>query len=117
MTNINIKNPLLTKKIVDGILNYLERTKQVEILPAVVNKLLQIAKKKKEAIVYSAVVLTNEELERINKFLQSYLNEEVTLKNEVSKRILGGMRIEIGDLVFDASILSEISKIKKNLQF
>jgi F-type H+-transporting ATPase subunit delta len=69
-----------------------------------------------EANVTSAKKLEDIQLENIITFIrQKYSVKEVVIKNVVDEKIKGGLIVRVGDEIMDASILSQLNKLKNIL--
>ena len=45
--------------------------------------------------------------------LKEYLKKEVVLETKVDQEIIGGLKVRVGDLVFDSTIKSQLEKFKE----
>jgi F-type H+-transporting ATPase subunit delta len=67
------------------------------------------------ARVASAVVLTNDEVTRIAKALGDRTGNPVLIETVIDESIIGGVRVRIGDRVFDASVRGRLERLKNTL--
>ena len=67
------------------------------------------------ATVTTAVPLVREDRDRIEKELSRRLHKEVRLTVAVDPRILGGLKLQYGDRVVDASIASRLHQLRRRL--
>lgn len=65
--------------------------------------------------VTSAVTLNNAEKERIVQSMKKRLQREITLDCQVDKKLIGGMIIRVGDLVYDRSLRSQLNRLATEL--
>ena len=65
------------------------------------------------AKVYSAVPLSDEQLERLKEKLHKKLSSEVKLKTVIDENMLGGIKIEFEDKVIDGSVRKQLHDIKE----
>lgn len=75
-------------------------------------KLLKQELSKSEAIVYSAIKLSTEEQKKILK----KLNSELLILNsdfKIDPSLLGGIKVKIGDIIFDDTVKSKINTVKE----
>lgn len=101
--------------ISQGILSYLNKNVNKEEK----DKILLILKEKLEAEdllakITTAVELTAEEKEKIIKYLQNKYFQKIKIEFLKDPKILGGIKIKIGDTLIDQSfsgILTKISRI------
>ena len=63
----------------------------------------------------TAVKVPDITLETINKQINAALKTEIALNNKVDENIIGGLILQIGDKQFDASVRSDLEKIKRKL--
>lgn len=75
-------------------------------------KLLKQELSKSEAIVYSAIKLSTEEQKKILKKLNSEL---LILSSDfkIDPSLLGGIKVKIGDIIFDDTVKSKINTVKE----
>lgn len=69
---------------------------------------------RKVATVTSAAALSDAQRDRIKSLLNEIYGFEVQLNVTVEPEVLGGMRIQIGDEVFDATVLSRLSEARRS---
>jgi F-type H+-transporting ATPase subunit delta len=67
------------------------------------------------ATVTTAVELESEERDRIARELSKRLDREVKLSVVVDPRILGGMKLQYGDRVVDASVATRLEQLRRRL--
>lgn len=68
------------------------------------------------ARVTSAVALTAEEKTAIAKALRSVIGHDVDVEAMVDPNVLGGMRIEVGEWVIDATVLHQLESLADTLK-
>lgn len=69
----------------------------------------------KQAIVVSYKPLSGQQLDVLKKTLSKIYGKELTLTNNVDKKLLGGFFIKIEDWFFDGTLLNQLKKLKQNL--
>jgi len=68
------------------------------------------------ATVYSARALSDEEKDKIEASLKSQLHKKnVSINNIVEPSVLGGLRIRVGNTIYDGSISGKLNRIKHNI--
>ena len=67
------------------------------------------------ATVTTAIELDRTEHDRIQRELSKRLNKEVRLNVAVDPRIVGGLRLQYGDRVVDASVASKLQQLRRRL--
>lgn len=74
------------------------------------NKIVQVE-------VNSAVELSKNTIKDIEKYVKSVTDSKsVDIKTNIKKEVVGGLTIEFGGKIFDSTVLTQINKIKKELQ-
>ena len=63
--------------------------------------------------VITAYPLSSEEKKELEEVLKEYLKKEVILESKVDEEIIGGIKIKIGDLIFDGSLKTQLGKFKE----
>ena len=67
-------------------------------------------------IVYSASPLSREELTSIEASLGKKTSAEVKLRNVVDPSLLGGVKVSLGDKVYDGSLKGKLDNLAKQLK-
>jgi F-type H+-transporting ATPase subunit delta len=78
----------------------LEQT--LEVYREIKNKWLILAE------IITAKVLTQPQKEKVEKFLTSSMGEKICFLYEVDPKIIGGIKVRVGDNVFDESVMAKI---------
>jgi ATP synthase F1 delta subunit len=68
-----------------------------------------------EVTVTSAVELDSSVVERIGQEVERQTGEEVDLASRVDDSILGGIVLQVGNMVLDASIRARLEKLRKSV--
>lgn len=68
------------------------------------------------AKVYSREKLSEPQQEQIIERLEKKFGKKIDLYEQVSPDLLGGIKIQIGDEVFDASYISKLQQLKQKLE-
>lgn len=69
-----------------------------------------------EATVYSTRVLSAEESASISAaFAKRVGKQSLTITNEIDPSLLGGIRIQIGNHIYDSSVVSKLERLKREL--
>ena len=87
-------------------------------LPQIAEELIRIYKHHKgiqTAIVTSAIGLDDKLRADVYKVVSESLKSEIELVEKVDKNLIGGLILRVGDKQYDASISSELRKIKQAL--
>ncbi len=89
---------------------------QFHLWPDIVDQVEQEELKVKRIIVVeveSTTRLTRSTLQQIEKQLKRFFNKSLQLKEIISPKIIGGIKIRAGGMIFDDSISFHLSNIKK----
>ncbi len=68
-----------------------------------------------DVTVVSAVELDEAVVEKIGQEVERQTGEEVELSSRVDDEILGGIVLQVGNMVLDASIRSRLEKLRKTV--
>ena len=67
------------------------------------------------AQVTTAVPLTSEHAEQLTQLLGAYSGKQVRLENIIDAEIQGGFIVQLDDTVFDASVATQLQRLKQQL--
>jgi F-type H+-transporting ATPase subunit delta len=67
------------------------------------------------AVVTTAVALEPEDRDRVSSELSKRLGKDVTMEVLVDPRILGGLKLQYGDRVIDASVATRLQQLRRQL--
>jgi F-type H+-transporting ATPase subunit delta len=68
-----------------------------------------------EVNVTSAVELDSEVLERIGKEIEKQTDQTVQLQSKVDENVIGGLVLQVGNMVLDASVRARLEKLRKSV--
>jgi F-type H+-transporting ATPase subunit delta len=68
------------------------------------------------AVVYSVYPLSEEEQQKIAEKFGRLLNKKIRLENIIDKSLLGGIRVRIGDRLYDGSLSGKLAQLEKTLK-
>ncbi len=74
------------------------------------------AKGVKAVYVQTATELNEEEIDTITKTLEAKLAAPIYLKIRTNPKLIGGIKVQVGDKVYDASIKNQLEKLKEDLK-
>ncbi len=87
----------------------------VELVDAFVH-LANEAKGIKQAIVYSVRALSEEEQQQLANVFQEKLHiAKLQITNKIDPDLIGGVKLQIGNTVYDGSVLGKLERIEKNI--
>jgi len=85
----------------------------------IIRKYIQVYNKDKhivDATVFSTISLDENQIEQIKKVIKKQLLvSEVEVTNIIDKELIGGLRIQVEDLVMDASIHTQLKQLEQHL--
>lgn len=67
------------------------------------------------ATVRAATELTDEQLERLRRALSARVGREIVLAVEVDAGLLGGLVAQVGDVVYDGSLRTQLRQLRESL--
>jgi len=70
-----------------------------------------------ELIVESAIPLTAIQEKELKLALEHKYEKTLFIKNIVNRELIGGVRIFLGDITIDSSILGKIERLKRKIEF
>jgi len=118
---IHIIQLIFQKKISALSLQFLElithNNREVFIPSISINVLTLIRKEKniKTAVITTAQTIDEKLLEKAKKILEEELGTQVELSAKVNSELIGGMILRIDDKQYDASILTQLNKLKQEI--
>ncbi|MBI3384893.1 F0F1 ATP synthase subunit delta [Candidatus Gottesmanbacteria bacterium] len=101
--------------IVKGILAVLAKKKLDSNLDGVSKSLQKITSersKDKKAVVWSVVALNKVMLCRVKKVIKETSGKDVEVENKINTSLIGGLKIEYGDLMIDATLQNDFQKLQ-----
>lgn len=120
------KKATLVKQIFDGKVNPLTlnflllivENKREAFIPGICRNFLDLSKKDQN--IQSAMLTTASEvnvatIQRIKDLLEKDLKSTIELSTQVNPEILGGLVLRLDDKQYDASVASQLKKIKQDL--
>ncbi len=69
----------------------------------------------KEGLIYSAEPLSSEEIRDVEESISKKEKRKVELKNVIDTTLIGGVKVLIGDKVYDGTIKNKLENLKLNL--
>lgn len=79
------------------------------------NDLCDEAEGIQQVMVTSAVELDDKEKDALNAALAAKMGTKIRLKTTVDKKLIGGLKVQVGDTVYDASLSAQLAGLKKSL--
>lgn len=91
---------------------------RLELLRLILEQYRQLREQREGKVhVYavSAVPLTGEQQERLVQHVRELTGQEPVLETVIDPEILGGLIVQVGDFRFDASVRSQLAKLRNQL--
>lgn len=112
---------LLEGRVVPGVLNLarlLARRGRFETLPAIAGEYSRLLNRRRgivEAVVTSAMPLTDEETSALRARIEGMTGAAVDLRAEVDEALIGGLTVRVGDQLLDASVRGRLERLRIQL--
>lgn len=104
--------------VVSNFLRVLNRHGRMDLLPAIAaaaRARLDVRHGRKRATVRTAVPLDDGQVGAIRDRLRSMLAGEPVVRLEVDPSLIGGLVVQVGDDVFDASVATQLDRLRRRL--
>ncbi|MGN8771458.1 F0F1 ATP synthase subunit delta [Paenibacillus barengoltzii] len=69
-----------------------------------------------DALVYSTYPLSEAEKQQVADEFGALVNREIRVINEVDKELLGGIKVKIGDTLYDGSLAGKLNRLEKSFR-
>lgn len=92
-----------------------KRERNIEAVCEEFNSLCNDYFKVLEGVVYSTKLLSKDQMNDIEKSIQTKLNKKVELVNKLDPSLIGGLKVVVGDSVFDNSLQRKMEALKNEL--
>jgi F-type H+-transporting ATPase subunit delta len=97
------------------VLNQHDRLDALRPIAATVHKLYNERTGKMPVTVRSAVPLAEDQLEKLRQDLRAAFGKEPILSTTVDPDLLGGLTVQVGDVLYDASVRARLQRIRNQL--
>ncbi|MEZ5309132.1 MAG: ATP synthase F1 subunit delta [Microthrixaceae bacterium] len=98
-----------------AIVSMLVNLGRISDLPKIVDQLVGRSARvtgKQVAEVRTAVALTEDQIARLTEALKSRTNQDITVRNIVDPKVMGGVVTQIGDSVLDGSVRTRLNRVR-----
>lgn len=118
---LNLLKELFSGKVSDIVLNTLlvavdkGREAILTMLPDEYIRLANEALNRTQAVVYSPFPLSDEEQKAVAEKFGELTGKTVSITNVVQPELLGGIKVRIGDHVYDGSLARKLKELEKTL--
>lgn len=68
-----------------------------------------------EGVIYTPYELTDQQIQDIEKAISQKENKKVTLKVSIDPSLLGGIKVQIANRIYDGTIKNKVEMLKKEL--
>jgi len=105
-------------KAAQNFLRILIENKRLELLPhitSVYKKLCATEQSRADAMVESAFPLSDQELSALGEKLSRRFNRTITPTLKVNPKLVGGVRVTVGDVVIDGSVRARLTELNQQL--
>ncbi|MFS1510892.1 F0F1 ATP synthase subunit delta [Chengkuizengella sp. SCS-71B] len=69
-----------------------------------------------DAVVYTPSKLSDDELKEVEERFGKLTGKQINASNEVDPDLLGGLKVRIGDRLYDGSLVSKLAALEKELK-
>lgn len=108
----------VSKHVLNTVLLMLDR-KRGDCIAEMAKQFIALAmeeQKEAEAVVYSVTPLSDEQQDTISKLIAKKVGKlNLRMKNEIQPNLIGGLKIRVGNQIFDGSIQGKLENIKRQL--
>lgn len=111
-------NPKNLDQISRGILRYLEKTGQINLLPALVETFSRQVKDQTDfqlAHLTTTIPLTDSQLSDLKSALVKLFHQPIKVKSQIDPNLIGGLTIRLGDQLIDLSLKSQLDQLHHQL--
>lgn len=113
VTSLNVLDPQASN--LASLLIESDRVHEITGVADEFDRLADEAAGRVRAVVTTAVELEPEDRDRVSSELSKRLGKEVTMDVLVDPRILGGLKLQYGDRLIDASIATRLQQLRRRL--
>ncbi|MGM7703069.1 F0F1 ATP synthase subunit delta [Pseudalkalibacillus sp. Hm43] len=93
--------------------------KREAMIPNMVDQYILLANEERgiaDATVYSVRLLTEEEQQEISRTFSERINvKELRVENVIDQDLIGGIKVKIGNRIFDGSVSGKLNRIQRQL--
>ncbi|SEL75770.1 F0F1 ATP synthase subunit delta [Paenibacillus sp. OK003] len=106
----------VSEPVLKTVLLLIERGR-VELLEALLNDYVKIEGESlgiADARVYSTYALNDEEQEAVAREFGNRVNKKIRIENIVDPTLLGGLKVAIGDTIYDGSLAGKLERLEQS---
>ena len=108
----------LSKPVVSTVKLLVERGR-IGLLPELVDAYVSISSEAlglANALVTTTYPLSEEEKQQVAAEFGALLNKKIRVENVIDKSLLGGMKVRIGDTLYDGSLAGKLERLEKSFR-
>jgi F-type H+-transporting ATPase subunit delta len=109
-TGLDAESINLAKLLIDS-----NRVREIGAIVDEYEALADVAAGRVRATVTTAIELTAHDRDRVASELSKRLGKEISLRIEVDPKILGGLKLQYGDHLVDASVATRLQQLRRRL--
>ena len=98
------------------VLNDKGRLNHMEQITSAFDKLVQDAFGRVEVDVFTPIAVDTSTMDRIKSRIQEMLGKEPVLHPYVDKKMLGGIKVRVGDTLIDGSVQTKLRRLSETIQ-
>lgn len=69
-----------------------------------------------DAVVYTTYALSEQEMQQVAEEFGALVNKKIRIENKVDTNLLGGMKVVIGDTLYDGSLSGKLERLEKSFR-
>ncbi|ANS76144.1 ATP synthase F0F1 subunit delta [Paenibacillus yonginensis] len=108
----------LSKPVV-SLLKLLVERGRVNVLPELLESYIRISGEAlglATAVVYTTYPLNEEEKQEVSEHFGALVQKKIRVENVVDNSLLGGMKVVIGDTLYDGSLAGKLDRLEKSFR-
>jgi F-type H+-transporting ATPase subunit delta len=118
---IELFTSIFSGKINEITLSFLKliaENKRESHIPGICRNFLELIRKNqniKSAVITTASKIDDNTIKKIETLMSEQLNSKIELSNKIDFKIIGGIILRVEDMQYDASVATQLKKIKQTL--
>ena len=115
------KIQLLDQSFKGNVLNFLKllvQSRRIRYIDDIVKSYINLSNQYlgiEEGMIYTPYELTDQQIQDIEKAISQKENKKVTLKVSIDPSLLGGIKVQIANRIYDGTIKNKVEMLKKEL--
>ena len=107
--------------VVQYVLNFLKllvQSRRIRYIDDIVKSYINLSNQYlgiEEGMIYTPYELTDQQIQDIEKAISQKENKKVTLKVSIDPSLLGGIKVQIANRIYDGTIKNKVEMLKKEL--